>query len=183
MSAAWVAQLAADHAPPRAGWFPPAIGWWAAVGCALLAATLVVSIVRWWREPRRRLRRAAMRELRLIRASPLEGSEAARAIENLLRRHAVALHGPARVARLTGEGWLEFAGASGAEALAGDTGRSLLAAAFGGREVQRVDRDRWLAAAAQLIRRSGRPGVAHRDRASSPEQAASSERAQGRVRA
>jgi Domain of unknown function (DUF4381) len=157
MSAGWLAQLAADHAPPRAGWFPPALGWWAAVGCALVTAALVVSIVRWWREPRRYLRRAAMRELRLIRASPLEGPDAARAIESLLRRHAVALHGRARVARLTGEGWLEFARASGAEALAGDTGRSLLAAAFGGHAGQRLDRDRWLAAAAQLICRSGRP--------------------------
>jgi Domain of unknown function (DUF4381) len=152
MSAAWLTQLAADHAPPRAGWFPPALGWWAAIACALLATALVVSIVRWWREPRRRLRRAAMRELRLIRASPLEGPEAARAIESLLRRHAVALHGRARVARLSGEGWLEFAGASGGEALAGEAGRSLLAAAFGGHPGQQLDRDRWLAAAAQLIR-------------------------------
>jgi len=107
-----------------------------------------------------------MRELRLIRASPLEGPDAARAIEGLLRRHAVALHGRARVARLTGEGWLEFAGASGAEGFAGDTGRSLLAAAFGDHPAQRVDRDRWLHAAAQLICRSGRP-----------EQASSRERA------
>lgn len=155
MSATWLAQLAADHAPPRAGWFPPAVGWWAATACALLLAALSVSIVRWWREPRRRLRRAAMRELRLIRASPLQGPEAARAIESLLRRHAVALHGRVRVARLTGKGWLEFAGASGAQALAGDAGRSLLAAAFGGHPDQ-LDRDQWLAAAAQFIRRSGR---------------------------
>lgn len=183
MSASWLAQLAADHAPPRAGWFPPAIGWWAASGCALLAAVLVVSVVRWWREPRRRLRRAAMRELRLIRASPLEGAAAARAIESLLRRHAIALHGRARVARLTGEGWLEFAAVSGGEALAGDAGRSLLAAAFGGHAGQRLDRDRWLAAATQLIRRSGRTAVARGHRASSPEEAMSREHAEDRERA
>lgn len=156
MNPGWLAQLAADHAPPRGGWFPPALGWWLVVGCALTATGLVIAVVRWWREPRRRLRRAAMRELRVIRASPLEGSEAARAIESLLRRHAVALHGGARVARLTGERWLEFAAASGAEALAGETGRSLLAAAFGGRPADRHDRDRWVAAAAQLIRCSDR---------------------------
>ena len=115
-----------------------------------------------------------MRELRLIRASPLQGAEAARAIESLLRRHAVALHGQARVARLTGEGWLEFARASGGEALAGDTGRSLLVAAFGGHAGQRLDRDRWLAAAAQLIWRSGRTVTA---RAESGERAESRERA------
>ncbi|HXS27823.1 MAG TPA: DUF4381 domain-containing protein [Steroidobacteraceae bacterium] len=161
MNAGWLAQLAADHAPPRAGWFPPAIGWWVAAACALLSAALVVWIVRWWREPRRLLKRAALRELRLIRSSPLQGPEAARAIESLLRRHAVALHGSGRVARLTGEKWLAFASASGAEALAGATGRSLLAAAFGAgrREPARepgLDRERWLAAAAELIRRSGR---------------------------
>ncbi|MGH8221019.1 MAG: DUF4381 domain-containing protein [Steroidobacteraceae bacterium] len=155
MNAGWLAQLAADHAPPRAGWFPPAVGWWLLIGCGLALTALVISVARWWREPRRCLRRAAMRELRFIRASPLEGPEAARAIESLLRRHAVALHGGARVARLTGQRWLEFAAACGAESFAGETGRSLLAAAFGGRPADRHDRDRWVAAAAQLIRRSG----------------------------
>ena len=151
-----LAQLAPDHAPPRAGWFPPALGWWLAIACALLLAALILSIVKWWREPQRRLRRAAMRELRLIRASPLQGTEAARAIENLLRRHAVALHGHERVARLAGAGWLEFAGSSGARALAGETGRSLLASAFGRRPGNTLDRDQWLAAAAQFIRHTGR---------------------------
>ena len=156
MTPDWLAQLAPDHAPPRAGWFPPALGWWLAVACALLLAALVASIVKWWLEPHRRLRRAAMRELRRIGASPLQGAEAARAIENLLRRHAVALHGRERVARLTGAGWLEFAGASGAGALAGEAGRSLLATAFGRRPSSGVDRDQWLEAAEQLIRQSGR---------------------------
>src|SRR5690348_16901760 len=183
MNGGWLAQLAADHAPPRAGWFPPAIGWWAAVACALLLSALVVAIVRWWREPRRRLRRAAMRELRLIRGSSLQGPEAARAIESLLRRHAVALHGRARVARLTGAGWLEFAGTWGAEAFAGDAGRSLLAAAFGGRAGHPHDRERWLAAAAQLIRRSGRTREATRPRAASLEQAPNLERGASRERA
>lgn len=171
MSAGWLTQLAADHAPPRAGWFPPALGWWLAIACGLALAVLVVSIVRWWREPRRHLRRAALRELRLIRASPLEGTEAARAIQNLLRRHAVALHGRERVARLTGVGWLEFAGASGAEALAGETGRSLLATAFGRRTGTSADRDEWLAAAALLIRRSGSAVAAPAARAPSRERA------------
>lgn len=156
MNPAWLAQLAPDHAPPPASWFPPALGWWLAITCALLLAALIVALVRWWREPRRRLRRFAMRELRLIRSSPLEGAEAARAIENLLRRYALALHGQRRVARLTGAKWLQYAGASGGEALAGDVGRSLLAAAFGRDPGNRTDRDRWLAAAAQLIRCSAR---------------------------
>lgn len=166
MSAAWLAQLAPDHAPPRAGWFPPAPGWWLAALLTVLCAALIAAIVRAWREPRRRLRRAAMRELRRIRTSRIEGPAAAQAIENLLRRHAVALHGRERVARLSGQAWLDFAAAAGAEAFAGETGRSLLAAAFGGFPgYSRVsaatgngsrERERWLAAAAQLIRRAGR---------------------------
>lgn len=177
MSPSWLAQLAPDHAPPRAGWFPPALGWWLALACTLLAAALILSIVRWWFEPQRRLRRNALRELRLIRASRLEGTEAARAIENLLRRHAVALHGREKVARLTGAGWLEFIGTSGAEALAGETGRSLLATAFGRRPGDRDDREQWLAAAAQLIRRSSRAGAVPADRRVSSEREAIRERA------
>ncbi len=156
MSAAWLAQLAPDHAPPRAGWWPPAPGWWMVAGLTLLTIAIIISIVKWWREPRRRLRRIALRELRLIRASGMQGPAAAQAIERLLRRHAVALHGRERVARLAGQRWLDFAGTQGAEALAGDTGRSLLAAAFGGHPGYRQDeRARWLAAAGELIRRSG----------------------------
>lgn len=165
MSAPWLTQLAPDRAPPAAGWWPPAQGWWAVALLALVLAALVVAIVRWWREPRRRFARAALRELRAIRASRTEGAAAARAIENLLRRHAVALHGPERVARLSGERWLEFARAAGGEALAGEAGRSLLAAAFGGGPGpsaagldSNAEREQWLAAAAQLIRRSGRAG-------------------------
>ncbi len=162
MSASWLVQLAADRAPPPAGWWPPAPGWWLS---ALLAVALGVALVaglRWWHAPHRRYRRAALRELKLIRARAVAGTAAARAIENLLRRYAVALYGRDRVARLSGAHWLEFASTAGGASLAGDAGRSLLAAAFGaGSE---ADPESWFAAAAEFIR------AAHPQRPAAPEQ-------------
>ncbi len=152
MSADWLSQLAPAHAPSAPGWWPPAPGWW---GAALLGALLIPALLitaRWWRQPRRRFRRAALRELQLIRASAVDGPAAARAIENLLRRYAVALYGRDIAARLTGAAWLEFASAAGAEQLSGEAGRSLLATAFGG--AGPVDREGWLSAAAEFIRRA-----------------------------
>jgi hypothetical protein len=160
MSASWLSQLAPAHAPSAAGWWPPALGWW---GSAVLFALLIYAVVaatKWWRHPRRRFRRAALRELRLIRESAIEDSDAARAIENLLRRYAIALYGREAVARLTGGAWLEFARAAGAERLSGDAGRSLLAAAFGGGGP--ADREDWLTAAVEFIRRSARTWSADR---------------------
>ncbi len=87
----------------------------------------------------------------------MEGPAAARAIENLLRRYALALYGREVVARLTGEAWLEFASAAGAERLSGEAGRTLLAAAFG--DSGQADREDWLTAAAEFIRRAGQGGA------------------------
>ena len=76
----------------------------------------------------------------------------ARAIENLLRRYALTVFGHERVAKLTGESWLQFVIAHGGDSLAGAPGRSLLRTAFG----NHVDDDRghWLAAAESFIRRA-----------------------------
>jgi Domain of unknown function (DUF4381) len=150
MSADWLSQLAPAHAPSAPGWWPPAPGWWGAGLLFVLLVPALVTAARWWREPRRRFRRAALHELRLIRASTVEGPAAARAIENLLRRYAMALYGRDIAARLTGAAWLEFASAAGAERLSGEAGRSLLAAAFGGSGP--IDRESWLTAAAEFIR-------------------------------
>ncbi len=154
MSASWLAQLAPAHAPPAPGWWPPAPAWWGAGVLLVLLLAALVAVTRGWRLPHRRLRRAALRELRLIRLNAVEGTAAAQAIESLLRRYAVALYGREVVARLTGGAWLEFASATGAERLSGAAGRSLLAAAFGGGG--HADRDAWLEAAAQFIGQAAR---------------------------
>jgi len=149
MTATWTAQLAPAHAPPPPGWWPPAPGWWIVAVLLLVAAVVAV---RWWRDPYRRSRRAALRELRIIRAEESDVIASARAIESLLRRFAIAVFGGPRVARLTGAAWLRFVAAEGGAPLGGDAGRSLLAAAFGG--VESNDRECWIAAADAFVRRA-----------------------------
>jgi len=97
----------------------------------VLLIAVVVFLVRRIRDPHRALRRAALRQLRIIRASDADGAAVARATQNLIRRYALAVFGHGRVARLTGEAWLRFVVDCGGEALAGAPGRSMLAAAFG----------------------------------------------------
>jgi uncharacterized protein DUF4381 len=151
MNQDWLAQLAPAHPPAAVGWWPPAPGWWAVgVLCVLLMALLVWKLL----DPRRLLRRSAMRQLRVIRGSDADGPAVARATQNLIRRYAVEVFGPERVARLTGEEWLGFVMSAGGDALAGAPGRSLLAAAFG--NAGSDDREQWFAAAEGFIRRAGK---------------------------
>jgi hypothetical protein len=149
MNQDWLRQLAPGHAPSPPGWWPPAPGWWVV---ALLCLLLAAALVGWVRNPRRALRQRALRQLRVIRASDADGAAVARAIENLLRRYALTVFGHERVAKLTGESWLQFVIAHGGDSLAGAPGRSLLRTAFG----NHVDDDRglWLAAAESFIRRA-----------------------------
>jgi hypothetical protein len=153
MSSTWLSQLAPDHAPPPPGWWPPAPGWWVVVALALL---LLVVLVRWVRSQTLAVRRSALKELRRIRNSDGDGPAVARAIENLLRRYAVAVFGRARVAKLSGDAWLEFVVSEGGTALAGHPGRSLLVAAFGNHP--KDDREQWLSAAETFIRRAAVAG-------------------------
>jgi hypothetical protein len=150
MNAQWLDQLAPEHAPPPPPWWPPAVGWWiAAATCVVLVAALAA-----WRRfsahaPARRLRRAAFSELAHIRSYDDDGA-AARDLQRLLRRYALAVFGADRVAPLAGDAWLDFLARHGAEGLAGDSGRQLLGAAFGNRAA--AQRESWLAAAEAFIR-------------------------------
>ena len=149
MSPNWLTQLAPAHAPPPPSAWPPAPGWWVLAGLALaLAATALW----WWRDPRRRRVRAALRELRRIRAADPDPQHSARAIESLLRRYAMTVFGRERVARLAGAAWLEFLGGEGGDMLGGEPGRDLLAAAFGG--TVRDRRAEWLAGAERFVRQA-----------------------------
>lgn len=151
MNQDWLTQLAPAHAPAAVGWWPPAPGWWVVgVLCVLLAAALLRTVF----DPRRALRRAAIRQMRVIRASDADGPAVARATQNLIRRYAVEVFGRDRVARLTGEEWLNFVMNAGGEALAGAAGRSMLAAAFGNQASDH--REQWFAAAEGFIKRAGR---------------------------
>ena len=151
MTGGWLNQLAPPHAPPAPGWWPPAPGWW---GLALLALVASAALISWLRSPRRLLRRAALRQLRRIRASDADGAAVARAVQNLLRRYALHVYGYEATASLTGEAWLEFVVSQGGTRLAGGPGRSLLAAAYGNYEGD--ERREWLQAAEGFIKGAGR---------------------------
>jgi hypothetical protein len=117
MNSDWLAQLASEHAPPPPGWWPLAPGWWVLLGLLLLIAVGVFCWRKWWRDPHAKLRRAALRELREIGARDDDGPAIARAIEDLMRRYALAVFGRERVASLAGNSWLGFvAGEAGMSA-------------------------------------------------------------------
>jgi hypothetical protein len=150
MNTDWTTQLAPEHAPVAPGWWPPAPGWWAA---SLVLLALIAAAILWWRNPRRRLQRSTLRELQRIRSTPADLTQTAQAIQNLLRRYALARFGHDGVAALAGGRWLEFLGDRGTQSLGGTAGESLLATAYGARPADNLDRDRWLVEAERFVRR------------------------------
>jgi hypothetical protein len=153
MNKDWLAQLAPEHAPAAPGWWPLAPGWW------LLDILILVGVglaLYWWRRPLFRRRRFARSELRRLRERAPAPAEAARAIQSLLRRYALAVFGRDATARLTGDAWLKFVVDSGGEAFVGNSGRALLAAALGdtASTVSESDREGWFDAADQFLRRA-----------------------------
>lgn len=144
----WLAQLAPAHAPPPVGWWPLAPGWWALV-VVLIAITVGFCV--WHRSQPRRLRRSGLRELAKLEATTVGDAALARALENLVRRYAVARYGRETVAGLSGSRWLEFAVAHGATQWQGDAGSALLQAAYGGTP-RTTERARWVAGARAFLK-------------------------------
>jgi len=149
MNADWLNQLAPEHAPPAPSWWPPAPGWWVLAALGLLGVLAVVGYRRLRNSTGARARRAAFAELKRIRAQ--NAASAAADIQHLLRRYALAVFGADRVARLTGDAWLDFLVHHGGERLAGGGGRALINTAYGGR-ASPAEREAWLEAAAAFIR-------------------------------
>jgi hypothetical protein len=154
MSPTWWAQLAPDQAPAPPGWWPPAPGWW---GVALLLAVAVV-LARAAMHPSRRRRRAALRELRAVRARVHDPLASARSVESILRRFALAQFGRERVARLTGKPWLEFLADHSGGRLSPSLGAQLMASAFGNAAPEDAAdvRKSWLGAAEAFVKRAAR---------------------------
>lgn len=146
----WVASLAPDHIPAPAGWWPPAPGWW--IVLALCIAVILILLI-WLRNPHRRLRRLALRELARIEQQRTDPQQVATEIQNVLRRYALSRFGRPGTARLSGTNWLDFLVTEGAQALAGDAGTTLLAASYGSNAADM--RNTWLLGARQFIRKSG----------------------------
>lgn len=146
--AAWLSQLAPAHPPPPPGWWPLAPGWWGLIMLLLLA---LAGLAYWQTRPTVRWRRVALRELKQLAASECALPTLALALEQLLRRYAMAQFGRETVAELSGERWLAFMAAHGGQALAGAPGRDLLRAAYGGDPGQ-AERRIWLEAARGFIK-------------------------------
>lgn len=146
----WIAGMAADHIPAPAGWWPPAPGWWIVLALCIAA---IILLLRWLRNPHRRLRKLALRELERIEQQQEAPQQVATGIQNVLRRYALSRFGRNRTAKLSGTPWLEFLVTEGAQALAGDAGTNLLAASYGSKVPDM--RNTWLMGARQFIRRSG----------------------------
>ncbi len=92
-----LAALKPIHLPPDPSWWPPAPGWWL-LGLALLIALAAVA---WWLRARHRAaapRREAWRLLEQIAARP-EPMVQLRELNQLLRRAARQVHGPAAAAQ------------------------------------------------------------------------------------
>jgi hypothetical protein len=155
MSADWRAQLAPALAPAAPGWWPPAPGWWT---LAVLGVVGLGYLIRAWRHPTRIRRRAALRELRAIRAAVTDPLLAARALESLLRRFAIAQFGRDRMAALTGARWLGFVAEVSGGRLAPREATRLLESAFGDRvpDDGPATRAHWIGAAEAFIRRAAR---------------------------
>jgi len=146
----WLAQLAPAHAPPPPGWWPPAPGWWLLAALLAAAALLLFWLQRRPRRAQRRLRRQALRQLAAIAANGGDAATQARAIEDLLRRYAVARFGRSAVAALSGARWIDFIVAHGGVELAAASGENLLRAAWGG--PCEATPERWLRGAEAFIR-------------------------------
>ena len=147
MNTDWLNQLAADHAPPAPGWWPLAPGWW------ILAVLLLIALAAalyWLRKPSLRLRRLALRELRVLERHDGDEQALAQSLEHLLRRYAIARFGRSEVAGLSGQAWIDFVVAHGGQSWAGGSGSNLLRAAYGG--AVQADRHAWLAGAQGFVR-------------------------------
>lgn len=152
----WLSQLAPAYAPLPPGWWPLAPGWWVLGALILLAAAIVLM---WVQRPSARRRRFARSELHRLREQAIDPAEAAKAIQNLLRRYALTLFGRDETAHLSGERWLQFIVLAGGDEFAGESGHSLLAAAYGSSHAlaSETDRASWFDAADQFLRRAQPP--------------------------
>lgn len=143
----WLDQLAGAHAPAPPGWWPLAPGWW-----LILALLVLITGFIWWRyrQPQNRLRRTALRELAHLSSGAQDDAAFARALENLLRRYAVARFGREVVSGLSGERWIDFVVVHGGVDWRGTAGAALLQAAYGG--AHQPERARWMSGARAFLK-------------------------------
>lgn len=105
-----LAELKDIHLPPPISAWPPAPGWWVLAALFLLA--LIAGIALWLRHRRRTAyRRAALRALDQLHndwQQQHNDMQTLHAINQLLKRTALAAYPRTEVAALGGDAWLDF---------------------------------------------------------------------------
>ncbi|MDP1559111.1 MAG: DUF4381 domain-containing protein [Nitrosomonas sp.] len=117
-----LAALRPLHAPAPITWWPPAPGWWMIL---LIIVALLIIMYRYWRcmAPRR----AALRELKLLRKNKNTTEPPVATLNQLLKRYALVCWPSSSVASLSGKAWLEFLDSHGGNGKFSDgPGRILL---------------------------------------------------------
>ncbi|GGY63941.1 DUF4381 domain-containing protein [Marinobacter zhanjiangensis] len=100
-------QLRDIQAPPPAGFWPPAPGWW--ILAALILVTLTVAVVLGWRRHRRQApKRAALARLARYTVPSQPGPDWYAGLNRLLKEAALARYPGDRPAALSGEQWGRF---------------------------------------------------------------------------
>lgn len=92
--------------PTTVGWFPPALGWWIALGLFVLVA-LVVIVYFVKRQEHGAHRRQAKKLLKRLYALD-DPHHVATSANSILKRTALVTYGHHIVGGLTGEQWLQF---------------------------------------------------------------------------
>jgi hypothetical protein len=100
-----LAQLRGLHLPAPIGFWPPAPGWWALAGVAVVAIVATVVLLR---RRRRSLGHHALREAARIAETASDVRAFVAALSELTRRVAIQRFGAERVAALHGADWERF---------------------------------------------------------------------------
>lgn len=108
-----LAQLRDIHLPAAVSAWPPAPGWWA-LGLLLLVAVVALLLYLLQRYRSNRYRRLALKQLATLETQLPQPTNYLQALNQLLKRTALAAPKPAQVAGLTGQPWLHFLDQSGA---------------------------------------------------------------------
>jgi hypothetical protein len=119
-----LASLRPLHLPAPVGWWPPAPGWW-----LLALLVLLLGGAAGWYYRRTALRRAALAELQRLQQHVTDDTALTAALNQLLRRVALARFPRTQVAALSGTAWLRFLEARASGFVSGP-GRVLAAAPY-----------------------------------------------------
>ncbi len=104
-------QLRDIHEPVEIGLFPFAPGWWVLLGLILIGLLVFYRLKKYRNNPRRKLKKAAFKELQRIKASYIYNKNTTLLIERIskmLRKITLSNVENTSNARLTGDEWLRY---------------------------------------------------------------------------